>query len=121
MNRASKLSPKPSASGCQFGPPQYSEKWQCRDENRWTYGATDASVILRLGYQALRRAGLSTEQILTKAGVAISQLETNQRTPVSAQSAFWLAAEQVSHDPDIGLHLGEHLPLYRGPGLNICL
>lgn len=75
---------------------------------------TDASVILRLGYQALRRAGLSTEQILTKAGVAISQLETNQRTPVSAQNAFWLAAEQVSHDPDIGLHLGEHLPLYRG-------
>ncbi|MHA3092634.1 AraC family transcriptional regulator [Acinetobacter brisouii] len=75
---------------------------------------TDASVVLRLGYQALRRAGLSTEQILTQAGVAMSQLETNQRTPVSAQNAFWLAAEQVSQDPDIGLHLGEHLPLYRG-------
>ncbi|WP_111895221.1 AraC family transcriptional regulator [Acinetobacter sp. MB5] len=75
---------------------------------------TDASVVLRLGYQALRRAGLSTEQILAKAGVEINQLETNQRTPVSAQNAFWLAAEQISHDPDIGLHLGEHLPLYRG-------
>ncbi|MFX5522732.1 AraC family transcriptional regulator ligand-binding domain-containing protein, partial [Acinetobacter baumannii] len=24
------------------------------------------------------------------------------------------AAQEVSKDPDIGLHLGEHLPLYRG-------
>ncbi|MEB3753069.1 AraC family transcriptional regulator [Acinetobacter sp. MD2(2019)] len=75
---------------------------------------TDASVVLRLGYQAMRRAGLSPEKILTKAGVAINQLENNQRTPLSAQYAFWVAAEEVSQDPDIGLHLGENLPLYRG-------
>ncbi|MFX8398838.1 AraC family transcriptional regulator, partial [Acinetobacter baumannii] len=31
---------------------------------------TDASVVLRFGYQAIRRAGLPTEEILTKAGVA---------------------------------------------------
>ena len=75
---------------------------------------TDASVILRFGYQAMRRAGLPTEDILTKAGVALNQIEVNARTPFSAQYAFWTAAEQVSGDPDIGLHLGEHLPLYRG-------
>lgn len=75
---------------------------------------TDASVILRLGYQAMRRAGLPTEKILTKAGVALNQVEANQRTPLNAQYAFWVAAEEVSQDPDIGLHLGEHLPLYRG-------
>ena len=75
---------------------------------------TDASVILRLGYQAIRRSGLPTEEILTKAGVALNQVETNDRTPLSAQYAFWVAAEEVSKDPDIGLHLGEHLPLYRG-------
>ena len=75
---------------------------------------TDASVVLRLGYQAIRRAGLPTEDILTKAGVALNQVETNDRTPLSAQYAFWVAAEEVSKDPDIGLHLGEHLPLYRG-------
>ena len=28
---------------------------------------TDASVVLRFGYQAIRRAGLPTEEILTKA------------------------------------------------------
>ena len=75
---------------------------------------TDASVVLRLGYQAIRRSGLPTEEILTKAGVALNQVETNDRTPLSAQYAFWVAAEEVSRDPDIGLHLGEHLPLYRG-------
>jgi hypothetical protein len=75
---------------------------------------TDASVVLRLGYQAIRRSGLPTEEILTKAGVALNQMETNERTPLSAQYAFWVAAEEVSRDPDIGLHLGENLPLYRG-------
>lgn len=75
---------------------------------------TDASVVLRLGYQALRRAGLPTEKILTKAGVALNQLHANQRTPLGAQQAFWSAAEEVSGDSDIGLHLGENLPLYRG-------
>ena len=75
---------------------------------------TDASVVLRLGYQAIRRAGLPTEEILTKAGVALNQVEQNARTPLSAQYAFWIAAEEVSRNPDIGLHLGEHLPLYRG-------
>ena len=75
---------------------------------------TDASVVLRLGYQAIRRAGLPTEEILTKAGVALGQVEANDRTPLNAQYAFWVAAEEVSKDSDIGLHLGEHLPLYRG-------
>ncbi|AOA57208.1 AraC family transcriptional regulator [Acinetobacter larvae] len=75
---------------------------------------TDASVVLRLGYQAIRRADLPTEEILTRAGVALNMLEQNARTPLSAQYAFWVAAEEVSKDPDIGLHLGEYLPLYRG-------
>ncbi|WOE31206.1 MULTISPECIES: AraC family transcriptional regulator [unclassified Acinetobacter] len=75
---------------------------------------TDASIVLRLGYQAIHRAGLPAEEILTQAGVALTQLEANQRTPLSAQHAFWLALQNVSQDADIGLHLGEYLPLYRG-------
>lgn len=35
---------------------------------------TDASVVLRLGYQAIRRAGLPTEELLSKAGVALNQI-----------------------------------------------
>ncbi len=55
---------------------------------------TDASVVLRLGYQAIRRAGLPTEDILTKAGVALNQVEANERTPLNAQYAFWVAARK---------------------------
>lgn len=75
---------------------------------------TDASIILRLGYQAMHRAGLPTEQILNKAGVHLDQMNQHVRTPFAAQHAFWHAAEEVTQDTDIGLHLGEHLPLYRG-------
>ncbi|BCR39589.1 hypothetical protein KHAB170019_04120 [Acinetobacter baumannii] len=40
---------------------------------------TDASVVLRFGYQAIRRAGLPTEEILTKAGVALTRLNARTR------------------------------------------
>lgn len=76
--------------------------------------ATDAAVLFRLVYQAMRRMNLPTEQILGRAGVAIAQLDVAARTPLYAQIAFWHAAQEVSQDGDIGLHLGEHLPLYRG-------
>ncbi len=75
---------------------------------------TDSAVLLRLIHQAMRRAGLPAEEILQKAGVALSRIETHQRTPLYAQLSFWRAAQEVSQDPDIGLHLGEQLPLYRG-------
>lgn len=75
---------------------------------------TDSPVLLRLAYEGMRRLGVPTERILMKAGVAISQLEDNVRTPLNAQSAFWQAALKETGDNDFGLHLGEHLPLYRG-------
>lgn len=75
---------------------------------------TDASIVLRLGYQAMKRAGMPTEEILMRAGVALSQVDEQKRTPLSAQNAFWSAVEGATGDPDAGLHLGEHLPLYRG-------
>lgn len=75
---------------------------------------TDAAVLLRLAYQGMRKLKLPTDKILAEAGVAIGQLNTNERTPMSAQVAFWSACEKFSQDSDIGLHLGENLPLYRG-------
>ena len=47
-------------------------------------------------------------------GWLLAQVETSARTPLYAQVAFWHAAEDLSGDADVGLHLGEHLPLYRG-------
>lgn len=77
---------------------------------------TDAHIFLRLAYQALMNARLPADQVLLKAGVALSRLDDSNysRTPNAAQTLFWQAAEEVSGDPHIGLHLGEHMPLYRG-------
>lgn len=76
---------------------------------------TDSAIILRFIYQAMRNAGLPAEDVLMRAGVALTQVdELKRRTPSTAQFAFWQAVETVSDDPSIGLHLGEHLPLYRG-------
>ncbi len=77
---------------------------------------TDAHIFLRLAYQAMVNAGLPAEAILAKAGVALSRLEDSSysRTPNEAQTVFWQAAEEVSRDPHVGLHMGEHMPLYRG-------
>lgn len=75
---------------------------------------TDAAILLRFVYQAMRNAGLPAEQVLMGAGVGLNHLDTNARTPSAAHLAFWESAQKVSKDPHIGLHLGEHLPLYRG-------
>ncbi len=76
---------------------------------------TDAHILLRLIYQAMLNAGIPAEAVLARAGVALQSLENPAlRTPNAAQSLFWQAAEEVARDPHIGLHLGEHLPLYRG-------
>jgi AraC-like DNA-binding protein len=77
---------------------------------------TDAHIFLRLAYQALVNANLPADEVLLKAGVALSRLEESSysRTPNEAQTVFWQAAEKVTGDPHIGLHMGEHMPLYRG-------
>lgn len=75
---------------------------------------TDASILLRLAYQAIRKANLPVDEILLKAGITLNQMDSKTRTPISTQSAFWSALEEITGDSDIGLHLGEHLPLYRG-------
>lgn len=76
---------------------------------------TDAHIMLRLIYQAMLNARLPAEAVLARAGVALQRLDDSAaRTPNAAQALFWHAAEEVSRDPHVGLHLGEHLPLYRG-------
>jgi AraC-like DNA-binding protein len=68
-----------------------------------------------MAYQAMVSAGLPVDQVFIKAGIAMTQLGNDAvRTPYEAQQAFWQALQEISGDPHIGLHLGEHLPLYRG-------
>ncbi len=75
----------------------------------------DAGVMLRLIYEAMKRKGVDTDAIFNRLGVDEKYVYTEQlRTPHSAQLYFWQAVEEVSGDPDIGLHLGQLLPAYKG-------
>jgi hypothetical protein len=57
---------------------------------------TDAAILLRFVYQAMRNANLPAEQVLMGAGVGLNHLDANARTPSAAQLAFWQSAEKVS-------------------------
>lgn len=75
---------------------------------------TDGAVVLRLAYEAITRSGLPVENILKKAGITQDHMRLYQRVPQRAQFSFWRAMIALSRDNDIGLHLGQHLPLFRG-------
>ncbi|MGO1500710.1 MAG: AraC family transcriptional regulator [Marinobacter sp.] len=75
----------------------------------------DAGVMLRLIFEAMKTKGIDTDLIFSRLGVNEDYVYTEQlRTPHSAQLFFWQAVEDVSGDPDIGLHLGQVLPVYKG-------
>lgn len=76
---------------------------------------TDAGVLLRMAYNAMRDAGIDADAVLAEVGLDKSILEQRDlRTPHDAQEWFWQAMEKVSADPHIGLHLGKHLPIFKG-------
>lgn len=75
---------------------------------------TDAAILFKMVYEGMRRAEFPVDEILMRAGVALSRVDDKARTPNHMQVAFWKAAESVTGDPDLGLHLAEHMPLYRG-------
>lgn len=75
----------------------------------------DSSVMIQLAYQAMVNMGLDVGNILSRLGVTSELLQDrNARTPHEAQLLFWQVIEEVSGDADIGLHLGEHMPVYKG-------
>lgn len=75
----------------------------------------DAGFLIRLAYQGIENMGLDANEVLNRIGMSYGQIqEKDLRTPHSAQKLFWNAMEDITKDPDIGLHLGEHLPVFRG-------
>lgn len=84
---------------------------------------TDAPILLRLAYQAMLKAGLPVDDILSQARISTDWLNVDspERTPFAGQAGFWRTLERVSGDPHIGLHIGEHLPVYRGQVLEYLI
>lgn len=75
----------------------------------------DAGFLIRLAYQGMENMGIEASEVLNRIGMSYQQIQAKDlRTPHSAQRVFWQAIEDVSQDPEIGLHLGEHLPVFRG-------
>jgi len=75
----------------------------------------DAGTLIRLAYQGLLTMGVDADAVLVRSGLKPEQLYDSQlRTSHAAQMLFWKAAEELSLDTDIGLHLGEHMPLFKG-------
>lgn len=75
----------------------------------------DAGVLVKLAFQGMCALGIDATTVIERAGIGKEQLYDSQlRTPHSAQNLFWQAAEDVSGDTDIGLHLGKHMPLLKG-------
>jgi AraC-like DNA-binding protein len=75
----------------------------------------DSGVMIRLAYKAMKNAGIDVSALLAKLGIDESYLKMAQlRTPHEAQSAFWDYLQQLTSDQDIGLHLGQHLPVFKG-------
>lgn len=75
----------------------------------------DSGIMIQLAYQAMLRMGLDVEAVCQRLGITPELLEDRHvRTPHDAQVIFWNVLEEVSGDSDIGLHLGEHMPVYKG-------
>ena len=75
----------------------------------------DAGILVRMVHQGFINAGIDASAIYARCGITRHHLEDHHiRTPHRAQSVFWQAAEEITGDKCIGLHLGEHMPLFGG-------
>ncbi len=75
----------------------------------------DSGQFLLVVHEAMIKAGVDINALYTRLGYDAEKLPLKDlRTPHQQQALFWQIVEAVTGDPDIGLHLCPHLPLYRG-------
>jgi AraC-like DNA-binding protein len=75
----------------------------------------DSGQLLQVVHTGMLKAGLDVDAIYRKLGYDVGKLaQRDLRTPHQQQAFFWATVEAVTGDPDIGLHLCSHLPLFRG-------
>jgi AraC-like DNA-binding protein len=75
---------------------------------------SDAGVFLWMTYQAMQKAGLDTAAIFASVNLPDEPPDFTVRRDNSTQHRFWVAAERISGDADIGLHIGGLMPSFRG-------
>jgi AraC-like DNA-binding protein len=75
----------------------------------------ESSILLRLVHESLLKLNLDANAIYRKCGVTLEHVkDTSTRHSYSANNVFWQSAEEMTGNKNIGLHVAEAMPLYRG-------
>ncbi|ENX56047.1 MULTISPECIES: AraC family transcriptional regulator [Acinetobacter] len=75
---------------------------------------SDAGIFLWMVYQTMQKMNLDAAAIFARVHLPDQPPDKFVRRDNATQQRFWQAAEQISHDPDIGLHVGHNVPPFRG-------
>lgn len=75
---------------------------------------SDAGVFLWLTYQTMQVMGLDAAAIFSSVNLPDQPPDRSIRRDNSTQQRFWQAAEHISQDTYIGLHVGANMPAFRG-------
>jgi AraC-like DNA-binding protein len=82
----------------------------------------DSGQLLQLIHEGMVKAGLDVSAIYQRLGYDAEKLPLRElRTPHQQQAFFWSTVESVTHDPEVGLHLCPHLPVFRGEVLEYLM
>jgi len=82
----------------------------------------DSGQILQIVHTGMVRAGLDIDAIYQQLGYHAERLPLREmRTEHGLQALFWQVVEQVSGDPEVGLHLCPHLPIFHGEVLEYLI
>ncbi|MDB5971925.1 MAG: AraC family transcriptional regulator [Hydrocarboniphaga sp.] len=82
----------------------------------------DSGQLLQVVHQGMVKAGLDVAAIYQRLGYDAEKLALRElRTPHQQQVFFWSTIESVTKDPEIGLHLCPHLPIFRGEVLEYLM
>ncbi|SGZ06695.1 AraC family transcriptional regulator [Moritella viscosa] len=75
----------------------------------------DAGVLLRIAYAAMKELDIDVLEVLSRCNISEDVLnDKDLRTPNQAQTHFWQVLEDISKDPNIGISLGERMPVFTG-------
>ncbi|GAA5629633.1 hypothetical protein Acal02_00228 [Acinetobacter calcoaceticus] len=75
---------------------------------------SDAGIFLWMVYQTMQKMDLDAAAIFASVHLPDQPPDKFVRRDNSTQQRFWKAAEDISHDGDIGLHVGANVPPFRG-------
>ncbi|ARU54731.1 AraC family transcriptional regulator [Oleiphilus messinensis] len=74
----------------------------------------EAGLFLNYVYHALGQMGMDRAAIFASVNLPDEPPDPLVRRDNSTQARFWHAAEDITGDSDIGLHVGRYLPVFRG-------